>query len=78
MTCPALLTANQRLCWISRLTGDMFFGLPFAIALDSFSCFLAALIFLFVPSLSFVRGRVRFPGEFGELVLPRLRRTVVV
>ena len=24
MACPALLTANQRLCWISRLTGDLF------------------------------------------------------
>ena len=24
MTCPALLTAIQRLCWISRLTGDLF------------------------------------------------------
>ena len=23
MACPALLTANQRLCWISRLTGDL-------------------------------------------------------
>ena len=69
MAYPALLAANQRLCWISRLTGDLFFGLPFAVALDSFSC---------VPLLSVVRGGVRFPGEFGELVLPRLRRTVVV
>ena len=24
IACPALLTANQRLCWISRLTGDLF------------------------------------------------------
>ena len=24
LCCPALLTANQRLCWISRLTGDLF------------------------------------------------------
>ena len=63
---------------VSLLTGDLFFGLPVAVALDSFSCFLAALIFLFVPSLSVVRGGVRFPGDFGELVLPRLRRTVVV
>ena len=78
MAYPALLAANQRLCWISRLNGDLFFGLPFAVALDSFSCVLAALIFLFVPWLSVVRGGVRFPGEFGELVLSRLRRTVVV
>ena len=39
---------------------------------------LLLLFVLFVLFVTLVRGGVRFPGEVDELVLPRLRRTVVL
>ena len=66
MACPALLTAHKRLCWISRLTGDLFLVCHLLLRWIVFPVFL--LLNLFVPSLSVVWGGVRFPGEFGSAV----------
>ena len=54
------------------------FGLPFAVAPDSLSCSLVALMSFFVPSLSVCKGRGSIPRRNWPAGAPRLRRTVVM
>ena len=67
LSSPLCLKLAFKLDW-SVVWGPLF-GLPFAVAPDSLPCSLVALMSFFVPSLSLYKGRVRFHGEIGLLVL---------
>ena len=75
LVCPGLFSGVPLLWrWMSRLTGGLLIchsPLRWVMLVLLSSC---PLCYLFVPFVLLCWGGVRFPGEFGVLVHPRLRR----